>query len=208
MLYLGMVSGLAVGNAVARSSGLPSGRVYLASVVLLVPALLGARLVSVLGSWDRYREQRHLIWRRTDGGQAMYGGLVAVPVSIPLLAALDVPFWAFWDVATFTMLTGMIFTRFGCLLTGCCSGRTGRIPTQLVEAGLGAVLLVGAAVVAAAPVPDGTVFLGALAAYSLVRLALQPLRHQQTRVARVPALAAASAALLVVALSSILVRIA
>jgi hypothetical protein len=53
----------------------------------------------------------------------MYGGLIAVPLSIPLLAALRIDPAAFWDVGALTMLTGMVFTRFGCLLTGCCSGR-------------------------------------------------------------------------------------
>jgi phosphatidylglycerol:prolipoprotein diacylglycerol transferase len=207
MLYLGIVSGLAVGNAVARSSGLPSGRVYLATVLLLIPALVGARLASVLGGWRHYREHRQMIWRRSNGGLAMYGGLAAVPLSVPLLAALGVPFWAFWDVATFTMLTGMIFTRVGCLLTGCCGGRRGRVPMQVLEAGLGAVLLPVAAVVAASPAPDGIAFLGALVGYGLGRLALQPLRARQTRFAGVPALAAASAALVVVALSLIFVRL-
>ncbi len=207
MLYLGIVFGLAVGNAVARSSGLPSGRVYLASVLLLVPALAGARLVSVVGSWSHYRERRHLIWRRSNGGLSMYGGLAAVPVSVPLLAALGVPFWAFWDAATFTILTGMIFGRVGCLLTGCCGGRRVRVPMQVLEAGLGAVLLPVAAAVAASPAPDGVAFLGALVGYGLGRLALQPLRERQTRFAGMPALVAASAALVVVALSLILVRL-
>jgi hypothetical protein len=31
----------------------------------------------------------------------MYGGLVVVPLSPPLLALLGLPFWAFWDVAMF-----------------------------------------------------------------------------------------------------------
>jgi phosphatidylglycerol:prolipoprotein diacylglycerol transferase len=208
MLYLGIVSGLVVGNAVARSSGLPSGRIYLATVLLLVPALAGARLASVVGSWSHYRERRHLIWRRSNGGLAMYGGLVAVPLSVPLLAALGVPFWAFWDVATFTMLTGMIFTRVGCLLTGCCAGRRGRVPMQVLEAGLGTVLLAVTAAVAASPAPDGMVFLVALVGYGLGRLALQPLRDQQTRFAGMPALAAASAALVLLALSLILIRLA
>jgi prolipoprotein diacylglyceryltransferase len=79
---------------------------------------------------------------------------------------------------------------------------------QVLEAGLGAVLLPLAAVVAASPAPDGMVFLGALVGYGLGRLALQPLRDQQTRFARVPALAAASVGLVVVALSLILIRLA
>lgn len=224
MLYLGIVLGVVVGNVAGNATGMPTGRVYIATLILLVPALAGARLASVLGSWRLYRGRQHWIWRRADGGQAMYGGLVAVPASVPLLASLGIPFWAFWDVATFTMLTGMIFTRMGCLLTGCCAGRptqsrfglvlpghrgvrTRRIPTQLLEAALAAVLLAGAALVVASEPPPGTVFTGSLALYAAGRLFLQPLRERQTRIAGVPALSAASGTLVAVAASSILMRV-
>jgi phosphatidylglycerol:prolipoprotein diacylglycerol transferase len=197
--------------------------VYVATLVLLAPALIGARLASVVGNWGAYRETPGRIWRRSEGGQAMYGGLAAVPASIPLLAVLHLPFWAFWDVATFTMLTGMIFTRVGCLLTGCCAGRptdsrfglmlpdargvrVRRVPTQPLEAALAAIILAGAAVLAASEPPAGSVFAGSLAVYALGRLFLQSLREDQSRVRGVPALRAASLALLVLALSFILSR--
>jgi phosphatidylglycerol:prolipoprotein diacylglycerol transferase len=155
----------------------------------------------------------------------MYGGLVAVPVSVLLLAILHIPFWAFWDVATFTMLTGMIFARVGCLLNGCCGGRptdsrfgmvlanhdgvrARRVPTQVLEATLAVILLGLAAILAASPAPPGSVFTGSLGLYAVVRLFLQPLREHQSRVAGVPALRAASAVLLALALLSILPRLA
>jgi phosphatidylglycerol---prolipoprotein diacylglyceryl transferase len=224
MLYLGVVFGLVAGNVAANATGLDGARVYLASLILLPVALVGARLASVAASWSAYRGSPGRIWRRSEGGQAMYGGLVAVPLSAPLLAALHLPFWAFWDVATFTMLTGMIFARVGCLLTGCCAGRptrsrfgvdlpnhvgvrTRRVPTQHIEAGVGALLLGGAAALAASHPLPGSVLLGSVAVYSLARLFLQPLRESQTRVAGVPALRAVSGALLAGTLMSILFRV-
>jgi phosphatidylglycerol---prolipoprotein diacylglyceryl transferase len=224
MLYLGLVFGLIVGDVAANAIGLNAARVYLASVVLLPLALVGARLAWVVANWGAYRGAPARIWRRSEGGQAMYGGLVAVPASLPLLAALHLPFWAFWDVGMFTMLTGMIFARAGCLLTGCCAGRpthsrfglvladhrgvrTRRVPTQLLEAGVGAILLGGAAVLAASDPPPGSVFTGALALYALVRLPLQSLRESQGRVAGVPSVRFASAALLAIALLSIVPRV-
>ena len=110
-------------------------------------------------SWRAYRREPWRIWRRSDGGAAMYGAVPCmVLASMPLLAVLQLPFGAFWDVATFCILIGMIFTRIGCLLNGCCSGRPSegrwallladhrgiqrrRIPTQLLEAGWAALLL-------------------------------------------------------------------
>lgn len=216
MLYLGLVFGLAAGNVAAKASGLNGARVYAASLILLFPALLGARLASVVGHWSAYRGTPGRVWRRSEGGQAMYGGLVAVPLSPPLLAALGLPFWEFWDVAIFTMLTGMIFARVGCLLNGCCAGRptesrfglivvgqqgvrTRRIPMQLIEGSLGAILLAGASVLAALRAPPGSVFTASLAAYALARLFLQPLREVQSRVTSISALRVSSAVLLAVA---------
>lgn len=224
MLYFGIVFGLAAGNVTANATGLDGARVYLASLILLPLALVGARLASVLVNWNAYRDAPGRVWRRSEGGQAMYGGLIMVPLSIPLLAVLRLPFWAFWDVGAVTMLTGMIFARVGCLLNGCCSGRltTGRfglvltdhrgvrgrrIPTQLLEAGLGAVALGLAVALAASPAPPGSVFTGSVAAYSLGRLFLQPLREKESRVAGIPALRAVSAALLALALLSMLPRL-
>jgi prolipoprotein diacylglyceryltransferase len=223
MLYLGIVFGLAAGNAAAHATALDAARVYVASLILLIPALLGARIASVAANWDTYRRAPSLIWRRSDGGQVMYGGLVAVPVSVPLLAVLHLPFLAFWDVGAFTMLTGMVFTRIGCLMTGCCSGRAThgrfgivladhrgiairRVPIQLLEAALGALILAGAAVLAASKPPAGSVFAGSLAAYGLGRVFLQPLRERQSRVRGVPALRATSAVLIAVTLAWMLSR--
>jgi len=224
MLYLGVVFGLVAGDVAANASGLNGARVYIASLLLLPVALVGARLASVIGNWSEWRRVPGRIWRRSEGGQAMYGGLVAVPASLPLLAVLGVPFWAFWDVATFTMLTGMVFARVGCLLNGCCAGRptegrfgvvlpnhegvrTRRVPTQFLEAGLGAILLAPAAVLLASKAPPGSVFTETLAVYALARLFLQPLREHQGRVAGMPALRAASAALLGLALLSMFPRL-
>lgn len=200
MLYVGLVFGLIVGNVAANLRGLDGVRIYLATLLLLLPALVGARLVYVVGHWDLFREEPSTIWRHAVGGQAMYGGLLAVPVSVPLLAALDVPFWAFWDVATFTMLTGMVFTRMGCLLNGCCMGRPTegrfglvlrdragaarrRVPSQLMEAAMGGVVLAGISAIPVEAAP-GTVFLAALAGYGLGRLLLQNTREEEHRVAR------------------------
>ena len=129
----------------------------------------------------------------------MYGGLVAVTLSVPLLAALDLGFWAFWDVGAIVMLIGMVFTRVGCLLNGCCSGqptdgrfglalrdRSGisrrRIPTQLLEAGLGAAVLAAVWTVPA-DAPAGTTFLGQPSGAAL-KLLKGPLHECRPRVPR------------------------
>jgi phosphatidylglycerol---prolipoprotein diacylglyceryl transferase len=155
MLYVGLVLGVFARNAVAHANGIDPLRVYLATLILIVPALAGARLLYIAAEWDHYRTDLRQIWNRKDGGYIMYGGLpAALLVSVPLLRALRLPIAGFWDVAIFTILVGMCFTRIGCLLNGCWGGRTTdswfgvylpertgalqkRIPAQALEGSVG-----------------------------------------------------------------------
>jgi phosphatidylglycerol---prolipoprotein diacylglyceryl transferase len=196
MLYLGLVAGVAAGNLAAHAAGLDALRVYIATCLLIVPALMGARLLHVALHGSLYRANLRRIWNRNDGGAAQYGGLIAVPLSVPMLAALRLPFGAFWDVATLTILVGMIFGRVGCLLQGCCAGRPSeawcsvylpnhagvwekRFPTQCFEALWAAALL--AAVLSVwhwLPFP-GAVFLLVTAGYASGRVVMEFFREQQ-----------------------------
>ena len=68
MLYLGLVAGLAAGNVAAHVVGLNAARVYVASLILIPAALVGARLASVAGNWAAWRDDPGRIWRRSEGG--------------------------------------------------------------------------------------------------------------------------------------------
>ena len=164
MLYVGLVSGVIVGNMVSHAARVDAVRVYIATLILIVPALAGARLLYVAANWRIYRNDLGQIWDRSKGGYVMYGGYpLMLLFSVPLLRILRVGFGAFWDVAIFTILVGMLFTRIGCLLNGCCAGVPTtswlgfylpntrgswekRVPTQAFEAGWAALLLIFAVV--------------------------------------------------------------
>jgi len=197
MLYVGIVLGVFAQAYAAHAGNLNPRRMIVATLILLVPALAGARLLFVLSNWDHYRGDLRRIWRRSEGGAAMYGGfLLAFPISVPLLAVLRIPFGAFWDLASFTMLIGMIFARVGCLLNGCCcglptAGRVGlylpdlhgvwtrRIPTQILE-GLWAFVVLAGAIALWQVVPfSGALFLYTVAAYATGRIVLESTRQEQ-----------------------------
>lgn len=195
LLYVGLLCGVYAGYGAATSMPIDPDRATAAVLILLVPALVGARLWFVLSHWEVFRREPHRIWRRGEGGAALVGGLVlAVAVSPAVLAALELPFGTFWDAATFTMLVGMIFARVGCLLNGCCAGRASegrfalnlpdhegrwkrRHPVQLLELATAVALLAGAAAIATAPPFPGAVFVFALAGYGCARSVLNPLRE-------------------------------
>lgn len=190
MLCIGLVFGVVAGNVVAHSAGLDTFRVYVATLILIVPALAGARLLFVAAKWQAYRHNLKRIWDRNDGGYIMYGGLpCALLASVPLLRVLHVSLPAFWDVAIFTILVGMFFTRIGCLLHGCCAGRPctwfglylpnrdgmweKRLPTQLLEASWAAALLICAVLLRRSVPFPGALFLFLSMGYAAGRLLME-----------------------------------
>jgi phosphatidylglycerol:prolipoprotein diacylglycerol transferase len=194
LVYIGMVLGVVAGNMAAHAVGIDAFRVFVATLVLIVMGLIGARLFFVLTHWQHYREDYRQVWNRRAGGAAQYGGLLLVlPFSLVLLPVLRLPVGAFWDVASFTLLITMIFGRIGCLLNGCCAGRPSawwfaiylpnraqvwdrRIPTQCLESAWAAALLVFAiAVWRWMPFP-GALFLLVSAGYACGRLVLESTR--------------------------------
>jgi phosphatidylglycerol:prolipoprotein diacylglycerol transferase len=204
MLYLGLVLALCAQYYAASMVQLDSTRTIMASLILIVPALAGARLLFVLAHWDIYGREPHRIWRTSEGGLAMYGGfLLAVPVSIPVAALLGLPWGAYLDAVSFALLIGMSVTRLGCFLNGCCSGRATsgilgvylpdqdgsyqrRIPTQLLEAAWALiVLIVGLNIWPMLPTP-GALFLYTMGAYGAGRLMLETLRQERDLIFGLP----------------------
>jgi phosphatidylglycerol---prolipoprotein diacylglyceryl transferase len=200
MLYVGIVAGVYAQLFAALSIRLDIASTLTATLVLLTTALVGARLLFVIQNWSSYREHPRRIWRFSEGGASMYGGfLLALPVSVPLLAILQIPFGAFWDVAAFAMLTGMIVTRFGCFLNGCCAGRPTsrwfglnlpdsegvwrrRVPVQILEAAWGMVVLAGAVTLWRRLPFQGALILYTMGAYGAGRIVLESLRNKQDRI--------------------------
>jgi prolipoprotein diacylglyceryltransferase len=196
MLYTGLVFGVIAGNIAAHAVGLDPLRVYVVSVLLLAPTIAGARLMHVALNWRYYRHHRGQIWDHSRGGQAQYGGLfIALPLSVPLLAAADLPFSAFWDIGGVTILVGMIFTRIGCYLNGCCAGRTSRrwgvylpnsrgewkqrVPTQFMEAGWALFVLASGVLLWPSLPFRGALFLYIVAGYALGRLFMESMREHR-----------------------------
>jgi len=196
MLYLGIFLGVIAGTYSATLHDLNPSLVYVAMLLLFPFALVGARLLFILSHWRVFLREPFRIWQRSDGGASLYGGLVlSFLVSLPLLRVMRLPLGAFWDAGSVTMLTGMIFTKVGCLLNGCCAGRptTGplaiylpdsrgiwcrRVPAQLLESGLAATILLGLAGLWNRLPFEGAGFLYTLAAYSLGRWWLESAREE------------------------------
>ncbi len=221
MLYLGLCAGLIAENLAAHRTGVDAFRVFLATLILIPPAIAGARLLYVASHWKHYRHRPGSIWNRQEGGMAMFGGMpIMLLLSVPVLRVFDLGFWQFWDAASLTIMMGMSFTKIGCLLNGCCAGKPSRspgalslpngsgvwenrIPSQPLEAAWAAAVFCVAMVFVGHLPFDGALFLIVAALYSVGRLALETLREHEPGSGRI-ALGHAVSALTVISAIAIL----
>jgi phosphatidylglycerol---prolipoprotein diacylglyceryl transferase len=213
LVGLGAAVALTVQALFAARSQLPLTRVLLVSLGACLVGLVGAKLYYLTGHYLRGRRPSLL-----TAGMCIQGFVLgAIGTLVVGARAAGVAVGPLLDVTAPGLLVGMTIGRFGCFFGGCCAGRPTasrwglwssdrhlgmrRIPTQLLEAAVA--LLVGLAgllaVWATTPQPAGVVFVGAIAAYTLGRQLLFPLRAGARHTAHGRTLVMALAGLVVAA---------
>ncbi len=193
LVALGVVAALAVQAILAHRAHLSASEALVISLAASVAGAVGARIWYVALN-------RGKVQGIPTQGLCIQGFVVgAVVVLLAGLALAGLPIGSFLDVSAPGLFFGMAIGRQGCVLHGCCTGRvTGsrwgiwasdgrlgarRAPTQQLESlaclliGLGVLLLVLSPTGPAA----GIVFVGALAAYTVVRQLLFPYRAEARR---------------------------
>ena len=128
-------------------------------------------------------------------GWSIDGSIVGAPIAaVVAMLALDLPVLAFLDAGTPAFFVGVGIGRLGCFFTGCCAGRctasrwgiwssdrrvgARRIPTQLLESGLGfgLAIIFGALDISGILPVDGLVFVVGIGSYLAGRQLLLRLR--------------------------------
>lgn len=203
MVFAGVILGLLLQMLIVRHLQLSPPRVLAVSIAALLAGAVGAK------AWYAVVRRRE----HSYNGWCIQGFLVAFALVAPATAALvGVPIGTFFDISASGVFAGAVVGRLGCFLAGCCSGRPTtarwgvwssdqrvgrrRIPTQLLEAALAAVVsAVSLAALLSLGPRHGTIFLGAAAAYTLLRQGILRLRLEQRESPRLGALVAAGAAM-------------
>lgn len=214
LAVLGVVVALASLAALLATENVSVSRALAAALLALVSGLIGAKV------WYAILHPRESVIR---GGWAVDGFLVVAPVvAAAALIYFDLPIGVVLDASSPGLFFAVAIGRIGCFFSGCCAGRctasrwgvwssdrhvgARRIPTQLLESAAG--LLLGLAalllVLGGPPSVRGAIFVGAFAAYAVVRQLLLRLRSEQRASARTIPLTAGAIAfvvLVVVAMS-------
>jgi phosphatidylglycerol:prolipoprotein diacylglycerol transferase len=189
---------LVIQALLATRAGLSVTQVAVLSTIACLAGLIGAKLYYLA------HHPQQLSARGGGLGGMCLQGFVLAAVATIVSGALStgVPVGPLLDVTAPGLVFGIGIGRVGCFFGGCCAGRPTasrwglwssdrrlglrRIPVQLMESALA--LLLGLAALRAVETvtarPAGTVFIAAIAAYTLGRQLLFPLRDLPRKTAQ------------------------
>lgn len=128
MLALAFFSGIWLAARRAPRRGVSPETVYDTSLVIVFAAIIGARLMYVVFHRDEMQSLYDMIavWR---GGLTMYGGVIGAMLAAWFtLRRRGVPFLRMADVMAPSLGLGLMLTRIGCFLNGCCYGKPTDLP--------------------------------------------------------------------------------
>ncbi|HEX5130887.1 MAG TPA: prolipoprotein diacylglyceryl transferase [Candidatus Krumholzibacteria bacterium] len=123
MLAVSFLLGIYLAGRRAKRYGLDPQKILDLSVIIILAAVVGSRLLYVVFHLEQYSNplQMFAIW---EGGATFYGGfLLALAGAYWWVQRHGYKFLTVADVMAPSIAIGLMFTRIGCLLSGCCFGK-------------------------------------------------------------------------------------
>jgi len=129
MLTLAFALGILLAVVRGRRRGIPPDAVLDLSTLIVVAAVVGARLLYVVEHLEAYSVRWWDVFRVWEGGLTVYGGAsVAVLASVVFCRRRGLAFLKVADTLAPSMALGVGITRVGCFLNGCCFGEPCGLP--------------------------------------------------------------------------------
>ncbi len=127
MLALSFLFGVLLARRRAPALGVSARDVMDLFQLIVISAIIGARILFVVFHLDAYEGQWWRMFFLWEGGLTLYGGILLCFLSAWLfLRHRRVPFLRMADVMAPSLGLGILITRIGCFLNGCCYG----LPTE------------------------------------------------------------------------------
>lgn len=126
LIGLGFLAGLSVASRLARRSGLDPERLTAMAVVLLISAIVGAKVFMFVDNWSYYAADpgRLFTLSALRSGGVFYGGLLsALVVSHFYTRRYRLPWLATADAMAPGLAFGHGIGKVGCFAAGCCWGQ-------------------------------------------------------------------------------------
>jgi phosphatidylglycerol:prolipoprotein diacylglycerol transferase len=129
MLALSFLLGIWLATVRAKKAGLNPTVIADVGFWVIISAIIGARLYYVILHFEEFRGDLLSIINPFHngfvgiGGLVMYGGFIgAILASIVFFVVKKLPFLPYADASAPSIALGVLFTRIGCFLNGCCYG--------------------------------------------------------------------------------------
>jgi phosphatidylglycerol:prolipoprotein diacylglycerol transferase len=132
MLALSFLLGIYLAGRRAKRYGVDPQKILDLSVIIILAAVVGSRLLYVAFHLDQYANPLDIfaLWQ---GGATFYGGfLLALAASYWWVQRNRLSFLVVADIIAPSIALGLVFTRVGCFLSGCCFGKPTDVPWGLV----------------------------------------------------------------------------
>jgi len=128
MLALSFIMGIYVAKRRASKFHIKPNQILDLSVYIILGAVIGSRLLYVAFHLDEYHNilDMFALW---EGGATLYGGLIlTILLAYIFTAKRRLNFLDIADVMSPSIALGIMFTRTGCFLSGCCYGKPTSMP--------------------------------------------------------------------------------
>jgi phosphatidylglycerol:prolipoprotein diacylglycerol transferase len=124
MLALAFFVAIVIAYLKARKVGLQPMIIVDTGIVVLIGAVIGAKLFYVIGHLPEYLADPGRLVDVIRAGGVFQGGLIlAVVLSVAYLYWKKQPVWLVADVAAPSIAIGQAIGRIGCFSAGCCYGK-------------------------------------------------------------------------------------
>lgn len=124
MLMLGFVAGTLVAIRLGRRRGISGERLLDLGLIILVGAIIGARLGYILQNPHEAFIDWHQVMLSGLGGLSFHGGFIGgLLTGGSYIAFTRMHFWRTTDCVAPGIALGYAITRIGCFLNGCCYGK-------------------------------------------------------------------------------------
>jgi phosphatidylglycerol:prolipoprotein diacylglycerol transferase len=123
MLAISFLLAIWLAGRRAKKFGVDPQKILDLSVIIILAAVVGSRLLYVVFHMEQYSNPLDMfaLWQ---GGATFYGGFIlAMAASLWWVQKNNLDFLTVADIVSPTIGLGLVFTRVGCLLSGCCYGK-------------------------------------------------------------------------------------
>ncbi|MBN2057570.1 MAG: prolipoprotein diacylglyceryl transferase [Candidatus Saganbacteria bacterium] len=128
MIAIAFLVGIVISMYFARREGVGPENILDLALYVILSAIIGARALYVIGTWDQYQGNIWEMFAVQKGGLIFLGGLLLAVLTVMLYARVKrIPILRLLDILTPGTALGYAITRIGCFLNGCCFG----LPTDL-----------------------------------------------------------------------------